>query len=328
MEQKPAASARAAKDTAAALAVVDVPVASRSETAAAVRARLEAQQYDLIDPVLVIGRDGRLAGVIALRTLFSAAAQAPLAQLLRTDWPVVRSTTDQEHAVEMARKARVPALPVVDASGRPLGCIPPERLLEIQSREHHEDVHRFVGMLRNHSAERALESAPLSRVKLRLPWLLIGLILSTFGTALMASFEEALKANVAIAFYIPALVYLTDAIGTQTEAVAVRGFSLRDWPIRRTLLLETVTGGLIGLTLGAIAFAAVALSTGNPRMAFGVGLTLLAAGTLASTLGLLLPWALARFGVDPAFGSGPVATILQDVLTLLIYFHIMTRVLA
>ena len=33
-----------------------------------------------------------------------------------------------------------------------------------------------------------------------------------------------------------------------------------------------------------------------------------------------LPWLLGRLGLDPAYGSGPMATIVQDVLTLLIYF--------
>jgi magnesium transporter len=41
----------------------------------------------------------------------------------------------------------------------------------------------------------------------------------------------------------------------------------------------------------------------------------------------MLPWLLARLGTDPAFGSGPVATIIQDVLTIAIYFAVMTMVL-
>jgi magnesium transporter len=41
----------------------------------------------------------------------------------------------------------------------------------------------------------------------------------------------------------------------------------------------------------------------------------------------MLPWLLARLGTDPAFGSGPVATIIQDVLTIAIYFAVMTVVL-
>lgn len=60
---------------------------------------------------------------------------------------------------------------------------------------------------------------------------------------------------------------------------------------------------------------------------FGVGLTLCVAGTLASAIGLLLPWALSRQDIDPAFGSGPVATILQDTLTILAYFVTMMALL-
>jgi len=36
---------------------------------------------------------------------------------------------------------------------------------------------------------------------------------------------------------------------------------------------------------------------------------------------------LSRVNIDPAFGSGPVATIIQDVLTILIYFWVMTLLL-
>ena len=35
---------------------------------------------------------------------------------------------------------------------------------------------------------------------------------------------------------------------------------------------------------------------------------------------MLLPWLFDRFGKDPAFGSGPVATVIQDLATVSIYF--------
>ena len=40
----------------------------------------------------------------------------------------------------------------------------------------------------------------------------------------------------------------------------------------------------------------------------------------ATSIGLFLPWLLGQLGRDPAYGSGPLATIAQDLLTLLIYF--------
>lgn len=38
------------------------------------------------------------------------------------------------------------------------------------------------------------------------------------------------------------------------------------------------------------------------------------------------PWGLTRLGLDPAYGSGPLATIVQDLLSLLIYFGCVTAV--
>ncbi len=45
------------------------------------------------------------------------------------------------------------------------------------------------------------------------------------------------------------------------------------------------------------------------------------------TIGLVLPWLLGRPGSDPAYGSGPLATIIQDLLSLVVYFGIVSWVL-
>ncbi|HSK05413.1 MAG TPA: magnesium transporter, partial [Kofleriaceae bacterium] len=66
-------------------------------------------------------------------------------------------------------------------------------------------------------------------------------------------------------------------------------------------------------------YPAVLLGLGNGRLALAVASAILVAGSVATTIGLLLPWLLQRTGRDPAFGSGPVATIVQDLTSLLIY---------
>jgi magnesium transporter len=55
-------------------------------------------------------------------------------------------------------------------------------------------------------------------------------------------------------------------------------------------------------------------------MAVAVSASLFAASLTASLSGFALPWAIARGGHDPAYGSGPLATIVQDLLSLTIYF--------
>ncbi|ODR96120.1 hypothetical protein AUC69_15210 [Methyloceanibacter superfactus] len=260
--------------------------------------------------------------------MLAAPSAAALSSLIVEDWPVVRPEIDQEHAATLAHDHRVSAVPVVAEDGRPLGLIPGLALLDVLAQEHHEDVHRLAGILKMGAKDRhALDDPPMLRAGRRLPWLLVGLVLSTGVTVLMAGFERALQANIVIAFFIPALVYLADAVGTQTEAVVVRGLSLEMRPLPPLLLGELATGALIGLPLALIAFLGIWLAYDDASLAGGVAISLFAASSIASVLGLLLPWLLARIGLDPAFGSGPVATILQDLLTIAVYFAVMAMVI-
>lgn len=113
---------------------------------------------------------------------------------------------------------------------------------------------------------------------------------------------------------------MADAIGTQTEAIMVRGLSLSQVSIGSLLVGELRTGFLIGAILGMLSFPFVWVVFGDMRLAIAVVVSLIAAGTAATSVGLLFPWLLAKMGKDPALGSGPLATIFQDVLSLLVYF--------
>jgi magnesium transporter len=315
-------------EVAANLAVAGVPTFGKSLSAAEARTLLRTTSFDAVDAVLILDDEGRFAGAAQLKDVLTAPDETPLSSLALKDWPVVGPDVDQEHAAALAHGRGVTAIPVVAGDGRPLGLIPALGLLETLAQEHHEDVHRLAGILRMRAKDRhALDDPPWSRAGHRLPWLLVGLALSTGATAMMAGFEHALKANIVISFFIPALVYLADAVGTQTEAIAVRGLSIRMRPLAPLLLGEVATGMLIGLPLALLAFLGIWFVFQDFRLAIGVAAALFAASTIASVLGLLLPWLLARLGTDPAFGSGPVATIIQDVLTIAIYFAVMTVVI-
>jgi magnesium transporter len=217
------------------------------------------------------------------------------------------------------------ALPVIDRAGALVGIMPAQALLHVLRREHVEDLHRLAGIRRETSrARHAIEDPPLRRVRHRLPWLLVGLAGSAVATAAMAAMESTLQANVAIAFFVPALVYLADAIGTQTETVAVRGLSLTRAGLAPLLGGELRTGMLIGAILGALSLVPVWLVFGDVRLAGAVALSILAAGTVANGIGMLFPWLLMRLGFDPAYGTGPGSTVLQDVCTIVVYFAVLS----
>lgn len=162
----------------------------------------------------------------------------------------------------------------------------------------------------------------MRRVRHRLPWLLAGLGGAGVATFAMASFESTLNAHIAVAFFVPGIVYLADAIGTQSEAVAVRGLSLTRTGIRHLLGGELRTGMAIGALLGLVAYLPIWVAFGDARLAAAVAIAIFAAGAMAAALGLMLPWLLARLGRDPALGSGPLATVIQDILSLLVYLGV------
>jgi magnesium transporter len=312
-------------ETAAHYLVGGVPRARPWQTAAEVVAGLAGRDFECADLVCVLDENECLAGILSAAELLTLPADRPVGEAMRRDFPRVDAEADQERVASLALHHVLDAVPIVDRGGRLLGVVPASALLHILRREHVEDLHRIAGIGReSHRAREAIEAPPLRRARHRLPWLVIGLFGSMLATFIVARFEQALSEKVAIAFFVPGLVYLADAIGTQTEAVAVRGLSLSHAGLARLIGGELRTGLLIGLVLGALTFPAVWLAFGDWQLALAVTVALFAAGGVSTSIGLLLPWLLQKLGTDPAYGSGPLATIIQDVLSLLIYFAAVT----
>jgi magnesium transporter len=277
--------------------------------------------------VYTVDGQGRLIGSAALSALIGAASEQSLAAV-STSHPTVGEGMDQERVAALAALHGLGEVPVTDGAGNLIGVVTAPTLIRVVQQEHVEDVHKLAGIIHqtNHAAH-ALEISPWRRVQARLPWLIVGLVGSGIAASIMAGFETTLANNVVVAFFVPAIVYLADAIGTQTEAVAVRGLSLTHAPLGALLGREVVTGFLIGVVLAVIAAPVIAVWFADLRLAFAVAASIVAAGTVATTIGLLLPWTLSHFGLDPAFGSGPVATVIQDVLSLVVYFGLVVAIL-
>jgi magnesium transporter len=187
---------------------------------------------------------------------------------------------------------------------------------------------RLGGFLRDTSMARAASEEPVvKRFWHRVPWLLLGLAGALLAADIVGAFERQLQANVVLAFFIPGIVYLADAVGTQTEALIIRGLSV-GVPIGRVLRREIFTGLAIGLALACVFYPVALWRWDGSGIALAVSLAIFAACATASTVAMALPWLLHRMAIDPAFGSGPLATVIQDLLSILIYLAIATAILA
>ncbi|MCC3246288.1 magnesium transporter [Methylocystis sp. WRRC1] len=303
--------------------VSSVPVAASWETAGEVRARIVGgQHYEDASHVFVLSGDCRLVGVVAIRDLLSAAPSTPVMTFARgVDSHCVMLDADREDAASMAIRSGLSILPVCDEQGRLLGAVPARALMSILRDEHLEDLHHMAGILgKSEAAQDALTAPPHRRALYRLPWLLVGMTGSAAATAMMSHFEAALAANIAVAFFIPAIVYLADSIGTQSEVVVIRGLSLTDAALLPLFMGELGTGALLGVILGCLAFPIIWFFFASAGLAATVAISLAVASTISTALGFLMPWIFARLGFDAALGAGPVATVVQDSFSLLTYF--------
>lgn len=294
-----------------------VPTTSPQVTAREIRADLVGRQYECASDVAVCVGD-RLVGLVPLETLLAAGDDVSAESMMNRDPPVVGPGADQEMAAWKAVQRGESALAVVDES-RFVGLIPPSRLLAVLLAEHHEDMARLGGMQRDAlSARRSLQEPVWRRLAHRLPWLVVGLLGMLLAADLVAAFEDQLRVNLVLAFFLPAIVYLADAVGTQTETLVVRGLSV-GIPIRRVIRQELVTGLFIGVALALAAMVVALWRWDSTSFVTVLGLSLVAACATATAVAISLPWLLHRLGVDPAFGSGPLATVIQDLLSILIY---------
>jgi magnesium transporter len=318
--------APASGERVAELVVRSVPSADASERVGDVRAALLRGSFEQATDVVVLEND-RVAGLVPVERVLAAGPGTRLGELSGDELPVVAEDVDREHAAALAAHLGSRTVGVVDADGRLLGLVPPETLIRTLFEEHEEDLARLGGSLkRSFEAARASVEAVPQRLWHRLPWLAIGLAGAMLSAAIVGSFEEELRDEVLLAFFVPAVVYMADAVGTQTETVIIRGMSL-GIPIRSVAARELLTGLIIGCLIAGSFFLFALAVWQNVDIAAIVSLSLLVSTSLATAVAMLLPYGLARLGRDPAFGSGPLATVIQDLLSIAAYFTIAVAIL-
>jgi len=240
-----------------------------------------------------------------------------------------RASVDQERLALLALRHNLKAIPVVDKEDHLLGVVASDTILSILHHESKEDLLLRAGVRRfDRDAVDPLTAPVLTHVKKRLPWLLVGLLGGTVGAVIISYFEDALAAELLLVAFIPALVYMTDAVGTQSEMLFVHSASFQEKVslssyLKRELQVSSILSIVLAATLSSIAF----FWFDSGVLTITIGVSLLLAVLSASIFAVVLPWILIRLRRDPAVASGPFVTIFSDLLTITIYFLVAEAVM-
>lgn len=283
-------------------------------------------RWESLTYVYILDHAGHLVGACSLRELFGHDPAAPIDACMTAPLVTAHPHSHREHVAQQAIAHELAAIPIVDRSGKFLGIMDTDAILATLHEEHVEDFLHLAGIRRLHPLTDILTTPLGALVRARFPWLLVGLLVSMVMTLTVRSFEHALTAEVALAFFIPLIAYMADALGTQTQTLYIRALAVRDAPFGRYLVRELATSAVISVTSAALLYGFATLFHA-PRIALAVSLALLVAMSLAPTLALSITTLIARSGRDPALGGGPLATAVQDLLSISIYFVIASLIL-
>ena len=174
--------------------------------------------------VYAIDASGRFVGVVSLKRLLLAPARARLSDLAETDVVTVEAHLDQEEVARIMERYDLIALPVVSASGRLLGRITIDDVVDVIREEAEEDLQRAVGI----TGEEEISSTVFAISRGRLPWLAIGMAGAFLSGLVIQGFEGALERAIVLATFIPLVTATGGNAAIQSAAIAVQGLTSGD----------------------------------------------------------------------------------------------------
>ena len=171
------------------------------------------------------------------------------------------------------------------------------------------------------SPEEYFKTPVRTLIKQRVPWLVLGLVGGIFAAQIIGFFEQTLETQLILAAFIPLITYMADAISTETETIFVRDIALNPKiNVKKFLSKEIKIGFGVALICSILVAAYSFIRYGSPYLGLVLGISVSAAALIAIVIGTIVPWILYKFKEDPALATGPLTTILQDVLSVTIYF--------
>ena len=207
---------------------------------------------------------------------------------------------------------------MLDEEGRLVGVIRGDEALSVAIEEQTEDMQKMVGLS---GEERALTPWKQSFGK-RLPWLCINLITACLAGAVVGVFESTIETFAVLAIFLPIIAGQGGNAGMQTVTVIIRDMALGELSpgdgrkaLFKEILLSVLIGLIIGLIVGVVGYLVGGLFDGRLGWKLGlvVGLAMILNLMVAALFGVLIPFALKFFRLDPALASSILITTVTDV---------------
>jgi magnesium transporter len=295
-----------------------------------VRALARSGRKEATYAIYATDREGRLVGVLSLRELLAAQPGAKISDIAWTEVESVSPYASREEVAQTTAKYDLVAVPVVSESGHVMGVVTVDDVIDAIQEVQTESVQRLGGM-------QALEEPYTSisfwgMIRKRGGWLCLLFLGELLTASAMQTFEDELKRALVLSLFIPLIVSSGGNSGSQATSLIIRALALGELSVKdwwRVAVRELPTGLTLGGILGVMGFVRIVLwqqaglydyGDHYVLLALTVGIAVVGVVAFGSLIGSMLPFALRRFGLDPASASAPFVATLVDVTGVMIYF--------
>ena len=315
-------------ETAGKLATTAVPKTTSESSVADTLTQLQSfsDTYDTIDYIYIVDST-HLVGVVSLHELLIAKPKTLIANIMIRNVAYVHQNTDQENVAQLALAQNIKAVPVLSMNEEFIGVVTSDVILRTLRDEHNEDILKYAGI--NVSAnERLSQFTMWQHLTSRMPWLVIGLGGGILAAWVVEKYSYAMESELVLAAFIPAIVYIADSVGSQTQMVFVRSLATQQRTsilkrLGKELVIATFVGAILSGLIGIISW----LWLGKLAISLILAISVLLTVYFSVIVALILPWVFDKAGKDPALASGPLATVIRDVSSLAIYFFVALQIL-
>jgi magnesium transporter len=273
--------------------------------------RRQSEEVEDFYQVFVVDGDRHLVGILPFKSLVVSRPERRISEVMEPADVSVKPDLDQEEVARIMARYNLPSVAVVDDSGRLLGRVTFDDVIDVVEAETTEDLLKFGGV----SPDEELAAEWTASVRSRLPWLGVNLLTACLAAGVVYLFQGEVQRTVVLAVFMPIVAGMGGNAGTQALAVTVRRLALGLIPHQRLLGVvgkEMLVGVTNGLAIGTVVGVAAALVGAHPMLGLVVFLAMTVNLLVAGFAGAFIPITLERLGVDPAIASSIFVTTFTD----------------
>ena len=251
-------------------------------------------------------------GYIPVHKLLGVSREEPISSLIVRDMKVLPVMTDKEEVGLFFRQYGYVSASVVDGDGVMLGVITIDDVVTVIDEEAEEDILRLAGVQGDDFYD-----AVVATTRARLSWLIVNLLTATLSALVIGFFDTEIEELVALAILMPIVTALGGNAGTQALTVAVRAIATKELTVNntaRTLGKEILVGGINGLFLATILVFIVGFWFSDVGLGAVFAMAIIINMVVAGFIGVAVPMALYRLGIDPAVASSVLVTATTDIV--------------